>query len=99
LHELERAGLYELQKTWKDIAMQGFCTMSPEVCRWVLKSADAEIASATANHLLTLDRMVNFLLPSEDAKLLAQRHRAGADAALAFQVFLVLLKRGTVKVG
>ena len=75
------------------------CTLSPEVCRWVLESADAEIASATANHLLTLDRMVNFLLPSEDAKLLAQRHRAGADAALAFQVFLVLLKRGTVKVG
>ena len=79
--------------------MQGFCTMSPEVCRWVLQSADAEIASATANHLLTLDRMVSFLLPSEDAKLLSQRHRAGADAALAFQVYSVLLKRGKVAEG
>ena len=98
MHELERAGLDELRAVWLNIAKQGFCTMSPEVARWVLQNADAEIASATANHLLTLDRMVDFLLP-EDSKLLARRHRAGVDAKLVFQIFLVLLEWGKATAG
>jgi hypothetical protein len=91
-HELSRMGLDWLRAAWTDVALNGFCTMSPEVGRWVNDGVGVEVASPTANHLLSLGKIAGYLLPKHDA-LHAQRHRAGADAHLALLVYIALLER------
>ncbi len=94
LHELARCGLGELHGAWKRIAQGGFCTMAPEVGRWVLNCSGSEVGPPTAKHCLGLKNIARRMLadiPNIDA-LLEQHHDPGVDAQLTGMVYMRLLE-------
>ena len=93
LRELRRCGLTSLSQTWAKIARRdcrGFCTMSPEVGRWLGQASGGDAGPATSKQCLGLKKVVKILAPSLSALLMAKHHEAGADAQLTRSIYLAL---------
>ncbi len=90
--ELNRCGLAALREEWRRIARDGFCTMNPELGRWMRVTSGREVGPPTAKHCEGLPATVQVLLPNKSL-LLAGLHDAGCDAELTRSIYVKLLKR------
>ena len=87
--ELGRCGLTDLQKQWASIVRNGFCTMSPHVGRWLLKSKGSDIGPDTVQHTLGLQQVARLIIPDRAE---TKTHDAGYDATMSRQIFLAILE-------
>ena len=81
-NELVNAGLEDLMEAWVEIAKKGFCTMDPDVGKWLQACKGRDFQEFESNNVLSLRHMIDLLFPrGDDAHLLKPKlHRAGADA-------------------
>ncbi len=89
--ELERCGLGSLRREWGRFVRTGFCTMDPDVGRWVRSCNGKDPGPSTAKNSTSLKEMVRWLVPRADA-LLAKHHSAQADAMMHRLVYINLLR-------
>ena len=90
--ELNRCGLTELREEWRCFARNGFCTMNPELGRWVRIASGREVGAPTAKHCEGLAATLQLLLPDK-AMLLSGHHDAGRDAELTRSIYVALLRK------
>ena len=106
--ELGNAKLDSWIPLWRDIAKQGFCTMDPDIGKWIQmcrgRVFDAYVDSVS---VLGLDKTLNLLAPAlpvtkdvEEFRA-SKIHTAGADARMHCLIYVVLrelcAKAGTPK--
>ena len=106
--ELGNAKLDSWIPLWRDIAKQGFCTMDPDIGKWIQmcrgRAFDAYVDSVS---VLGLDKTLNLLAPAlpvtkdvEEFRA-SKIHTAGADARMHCLIYVVLrelcAKAGTPK--
>ena len=89
--ELARCDLNTLVDQWGKIARDGWCTMDPEIGRWVLQCFNQDAGAEATKSALNLRTLVSFLLPDSKAHL-AKHHIAGADAVMHLKVAEKLLR-------
>ena len=89
LEELQRCGLTHLQKQWSEIARAGYCTMNPDVGRWLKICAGAQVGPK--QEVLSLTDSLDKLLPGASRTFKA--HTPEDDAQMARLIFLALLQR------
>ena len=87
--ELERCGLEQLVEEWAGVVRRGFCSMDPELGRWISTCHGKECGPPTSKITMKLKELVGYLLPGS-AKILSQHHTAGADATLHLQLHFKL---------
>ena len=87
--ELERCGFNQLAEQWAAVARRGFCSMDPELGRWLSTCHGKECGPPTSKITMKLKELVGYLLPGS-AKLLQAYHTAGADATLHLQLYFKL---------
>ena len=76
------------------MAARGYCTMNPEMGRWLALCEGGEDKGPAWKPIISLKNMVRKLFPEEEAdSLLAEHHEAGADANMARLVYLTLADR------
>ena len=90
--EIHRCGLEDLREEWQRIAKNGYCTMNPELGRWMRMTTGREVGPATAKHCEGLQATVRAILPAE-AHRLNDHHDASSDADLTRAIYTELLKR------
>ena len=80
--ELVNAGLDDLVEPWIAIARNGFCTMDPDVGKWLQWCKGRDFEAHESKYVLPLRHMLDLLFPSNDkAHLLKSNlHTAAADA-------------------
>ena len=80
--ELANAGLDDLVQAWTAIAKNGFCTMDPDVGKWLQCYKGRVFEEHESKYVLTLRHMLDLLFPKNDkAHLLKPSlHTAAADA-------------------
>ena len=80
--ELVNAGLDDLVEPWIAIARNGFCTMDPDVGKWLQCCKGRDFEPHESKYVLPLRHMLDLLFPSNDkAHLLKSNlHTAAADA-------------------
>ena len=80
--ELVNAGLDDLVDPWTAIAQNGFCTMDPDVGKWLQCCKGRDFEAHESKYVLPLRHMLDLLFPSNDkAPLLKSNlHTAAADA-------------------
>ena len=90
--ELVNAGLEDLVEAWIDIAKKGFCTMDPDVGKWLQVCKGRDFQEHETNNVLSLGHMIDLLFPKGDeAHVLKSRlHTAGADAQIHRLVYNAL---------
>ena len=92
LEELGRCSP-SLQATWKSAANKhGYCTMNPEVGKWLMKSCGEETKSVYSKHTKGLPWILKRLLPDRK-DLIDKHHTAEADAEATALIFTSLLRR------
>ena len=90
--EFQRCGLKDLREEWQRIAKNGYCTMNPELGRWIRILSGREVGPDTAKHCQGLRATMQALLPSEIHRL-SNHHDSGCDADLARAIYTELLNR------
>ena len=92
LLEMRRVGLQSFEECFKRMAVNGFCTMNPEVTQW----ACHELVEQNRHHdalgfrmTVGLKDMVRALVPAARA-LVEQHHDAEVDARMAWLVLHAL---------
>ena len=94
LEELGRC-MPSMQDAWRDIARRnGYCTMNPEVGRWLMESCGAEVKGKEAKPVKGLQWMLHRLLPKR-RDLIDQHHAGASDAEAAALIFIALSERVT----
>ena len=95
--ELTRAGLERWRPLWHDIARQGFCTMDPEVGKWIQMCRGREYdVTQNSHNIMGLTQTVNLLAPFFPAGTDVNEfrsnkiHTAGADARMHCLIYIVL---------
>ena len=48
--EFQRCGLKDLREEWQRVAKNGYCTMNPELGRWIRMTSGREVGPGTAKH-------------------------------------------------
>ena len=92
LEELGRCSP-SLQATWLDAATKhGYCTMNPDVGKWLLESCGEEIKGVYSKPTKGLQWTIRRLLPNR-TDLLEKHHTAGADAEATALIYTSLLQR------
>ena len=92
LEELGRCSP-SLQATWKGAANKhGYCTMNPEVGKWLMKSCGEETKSVYSKHTKGLPWILKRLLPDRK-DLIDKHHTAEADAEATALIFTSLMQR------
>jgi DNA polymerase III epsilon subunit-like protein len=90
--ELRRCGLSALREEWVHMARSGYCTMNPEVSRWLKQCAGEDVGAETKKHMLGLIRTTKELgLPQ--GKLQSGHHDAAHDAQMTRLIYAALLQR------
>ena len=90
--ELRRCGLSTLREEWAHMARGGYCTMNPEVSRWLKQCAGEDVGAETKKHMLGLIRTTQELgLPQ--GKLQSGHHDAAHDAQMTRLIYAALLQR------
>ena len=93
-HELGRCGYTDLQSKWADIARRGFCTMSPSIGRWLLKSSGEDVGPITAQHTLGLSKVARMIIPKRQH---TKPHDAECDANMSRWIFLAILEQARLQ--
>ena len=95
--ELTRAGLERWRPLWHEIARQGFCTMDPDVSKWIQMCRGREYdVTQNSHNIMGLTQTVNLLAPAFPAgndvnEFRANKiHTAGADARMHCLIYIVL---------
>ena len=83
--ELSRCGLQQLLVTWEAVAMNGFCTMNPEMGRYVREYDQQDAGPSTAKNTLSQKEMARRLLP-ESAHVSGGHHSTGVDAEFHYRI-------------
>ena len=94
--ELGRCGLTDMQAKWAEMVKKGFCTMSPQVGRWLLRSNGKEVGPSTVQHTVRLNELAKMVLPQQDN---IKQHDAECDAKLCRDIFVAIVeivRRGSV---
>ena len=92
--ELERAGLHDLRRAWKEAVARGFCSMQPCVASWVRSMLGAD--EIPYNVPIKLRDLVAGMLPDHRGAL-ANHHDAGNDAYLHWLIGGELAKRAKAR--
>lgn len=90
--EFQRCGLNDLREEWQRVAKNGYCTMNPELGRWIRTTSGREVGAGTAKHCEGLQATVRAVLPAE-IHFLGDHHNARCDASLTKAIYTELLKR------
>ena len=80
--ELVNAGLDDLVDPWTAIAQNGFCTMDPDVGKWLQCCKGRDFEAHESKYVLPLRHMLDLLFPSNDKAHLLKPNldTAAADA-------------------
>ena len=89
--ELRRCGLHGLEAEWRRIARCGYCTMNPEVGKWLKQNAGHDTGPETKQHTLGLTYTMRLLGLCPDT-FQHRQHDAENDAAMARLIYIVLLE-------
>ena len=73
-YELRRSDMHDEAAIWKNIAMDGFCTMNPAIGRLLKVACGEQISHEDAKHTLSLQASLECLLP-EKAKQVSNRDK------------------------
>ena len=86
--ELERCGFTDLRDRWVTMVKQGFCTMDPPTCKWVMFSHGEQMKDDNeAMPLVSLVDMVKVIAPHR-LDLINNNHEALADAQMARLLYI-----------
>ena len=91
MQEFMRCDLGQFQTIWSEVIPKGFCTMDPELGKWLYESSGLEEASTTRSNTMKLDQIVKVLIPMEHRSSL-NRRAAGACAYLHVMLYQSLLR-------
>ena len=89
--ELRRCGLHDLEAEWRRIARCGYCTMNPEVGRWLKQNAGHDTGPETKQHTLGLTYTMRLLGLCPDT-FQHRHHDAKNDAAMTRLIYTTLLE-------
>ena len=100
--ELTRAGLERWRPIWHDIARKGFCTMDPDVGKWI-QVCRGRVYDETqdSRNIMGLAQTLNLLAPAfptgNDVKEFraSKIHTAGTDARMHALIYIVLRELST----
>lgn len=90
--ELARCGLHDLRARWGRIAQSGYCTMNPQVGRWLKQCAGHDVGPETKQHILGLTYTTRLLGLCPD-NFRKRYHNAEHDANMARLIYAALLER------
>ena len=92
--ELANSGLEQWRPRWHYIARQGFCTMDPDVGKWVQMCRghvfDVCEDSVAVMGLVTIINLLAQAMPATKEFRLHRIHTAGADARMHSLIYIVL---------
>ena len=95
--ELANSGLEQWRPRWRDIAQQGFCTMDPDVGKWVqmCRGRVFDVCEGSVA-VMGLETIINLLAQAMPATKQVEEfrlhrvHTAGADARMHCLIYIVL---------
>lgn len=90
-NELDHAGMSEQRSDWLDFVREGFCTMDPDVGRWVRECCAMETAFESNRNIMTLPALASALRPYGQWPDWTP-HRAGSDARMHLAVYDALVE-------
>ena len=91
--EMKRAGLDDATDWSRMVRAHGFCTMCPQIGRWLSHCFGRDAGQETTMNTLKLKDMATWLLPIEK-RAAVRFHTAGADAHMHVEVYLAVLNLG-----
>jgi DNA polymerase III epsilon subunit-like protein len=93
LREMRRVGMDDAGEWSRMVRACGFCTMCPELGRWLSQCFGRDAGAATTMNTMKLKDMVTWLLPLEK-RVSVRFHTAGLDAQMHVEVYLAVLALG-----
>ena len=85
LEELNWCNLVGLQKVWTNAARNGYCTMNPEIGRWIRQNC-GEDGTSESKPCVGLKRTTELVLPHRLEFLVANHHKADVDSLVAGEI-------------
>ena len=86
MRELGRCGLDHVKDQWRTIVQRGFCSMDPEIGRWLRKYSGQDCGPESAKNTRSLKDLVKDVLPAS-VGLLERQHCAGVDSLLHLRLY------------
>ena len=98
--ELQRCGLVELRETWRQISREGYCTMNPDLGRWLQQNAGLDVGpeqdwTGRRKHLIGLVATMRALDLQVD-EYEERAHDSRHHAVMCRQIYLELLRRASL---
>ena len=93
--ELHRCGMHTHRSTWQRIARDGYCTMNPQVGRWLKECAGHDVGAESKQHILGLTYTMRLLglCPNISQQ---RHHNAEHDAQMTRSIYAKLLEHANV---
>ena len=83
-----RAGMIEEHKEFREAARKGFCTMEPNVDKWVRICFGKDTSEKNlVENIMGVKELVQMLMPDRAGNLLKKHHNALADAEMHLAFF------------
>ena len=91
-NEMFRSGQHDLRKRWCEVAKRGYCTMNPQIPKWVNQTMGNDPGPDTAKPMLGLIALAKCLrlIPEDES---TRHHSAAYDAEMTRRIYIMILSR------